>query len=76
MPFIGSLLWPRPPAPLLSLLAKTRPSGPGASSRQKPEKQGCQLCVEPSQWSMTVLVPPAPCPLEFRGEIGAFLCAH
>ena len=45
MPFIGSLLWPRPPAPLLSLLAKTRPSGPGASSRQKPEKQGCQLCV-------------------------------
>jgi len=34
------------------------------------------LCAdfEPSQWSMTVLVPPAPCPLEFRGEIGAFLC--
>lgn len=38
-------LWPCPPAPLLSLLAKTGPSGLGASSWQKPEKQGCQLCV-------------------------------
>lgn len=45
MPFLGSLPLALPPAPLLSLLAKTGPSGLGASSRQKPEKQGCQLCV-------------------------------